>query len=156
MKRTATFLLLLACGLTAAQAHAQGDCPQFWTVHSIYVKAGMEDAARHFYETSWLPVEREAKKRGLLSDYHLLVSQIPNNTPQIELISIYANHDQFDARVANYAKIATELKLPTTVKGDGKRRDELISTELGQDDYRERSGPGGQGCELPAVPAAKP
>ena len=116
-------------------------CAQVWTVNAVAVRPGMWDHARRYYETGWLPARREALKRGQIADFRLLVTRARRDeAPQIQLVTVYLDKAQFDAREANFQAIFRDHPAPRPITIDGKTREQIFASTAGLDDYGEGFG----------------
>jgi hypothetical protein len=113
-------------------------CEQIWTVNAVEVRPGMWDLAHRYYEAGWLPARREALRRGLIADYRLLITRDqPDDSPQVQLITVYRNRAQFAAREANFEAIFRTMPVERPISIDGRGRDEIFASTVGLDDYGE-------------------
>jgi hypothetical protein len=136
--------LSMALSIIGGAPEPLARCAQYWTINAVEVRPGMWEYARRYYEIGWLAARREALKRRQIADFRLLASRNQRDkAPQIQLVTIYANQAQFDAREANFQAIFQERAIPRPIVVDGKGRDEIFASTTGLEDYAETSGSGG-------------
>lgn len=98
-KRSALALtgwLVAASVFSAKTAHAE-----ISTVDLVTVTDGLHDEAIYFYENNWRKFRDDAKARGYISGYQLLVD--PDGT--ILLITVYPDQARYDEREANFREV---------------------------------------------------
>jgi len=138
--KTATLgAALMIAGCTSEGARIQdrdsARCDDIWTINSITVLPDMETQAQRYYEAAWLPARVRAKAEGVVKDFRLMSSDKPNQ-PDIQLITIYEDDQQWNASEEAFQAIFKDLGLPRPLLIDGLERSQIIADTVGADDYR--------------------
>lgn len=137
----AACVLMSSCASTSAQSTNAVRCARIWTINAVEIRPEMWDLARRYYETGWLPARREALRRGLIADYRLLVTRDQRDrSPQVQLITVYEDRAQFEAREANFQSIFRAMPVARPITIDGRGRDEIFASTVGLEDYGEDFG----------------
>jgi hypothetical protein len=110
-------------------------CDDIWTINSVTILSGQTELAQRYYEAAWLPARVTAKENGAIKDFRLLRSDKPEQ-PGIQLITLYEDDAQFDAREDAFQSIFKALDLPRPLFIDGLGRADIFSDTIGADDYR--------------------
>lgn len=132
---------LAMCTVDAAAQSAR--CEQIWTVQAVEIHPGMLGRARRYYEAGWLRARQEAVRRGVIADYRLLATQgTGDEGPQMQLITVYSNQNQFAEREGNFRAIFQTMSISPLASIDGKSIDEIIASRAGREDYTESFGSG--------------
>jgi len=138
--KTATLgAALMIAGCTSEGASLQDQdtarCDDIWTINSVTVLPEMETQAQRYYEAAWLPARVRAKAKGIVKDYMLMSSGKPDQ-PDIQLITVYEDDQQWNASEDAFQAIFKELGLPRPLLIDGLERSQIIADTIGADDYR--------------------
>lgn len=80
------------------------------TVDFVKVLSGNLDEAVYYYENNWKLHRVEAKKRGFISSWKLLVRTSEDGNTDILLVTGYASEEQYAKREENFADVMGETR----------------------------------------------
>lgn len=95
-------VLLVSLPLTAAA--------EIVTVDFVGVLNGNLDEAVYYYENNWKQHRIEARKRGYIASWKLLVRTSEDGDTDILLITSYGSGEQYAKREDNFAKLMDETR----------------------------------------------